>query len=616
MPLPSYLPLLVDLLLKSIAVLAVALFVAHLFRRASAANRHVIWLAAFAVLWALPVVSLVVREGAETTNDEVAAVVLRLPATEVSAAAPVTGAGSGTVVARVGNVGGVPDWRTLVAGVWLGGMALLVAARLAGTVRLWALRFRSRTVCGGRLADACARVAADCGIRRPVMVRVSRACRVALTWGTWRPVVLLPEDAEGWAEERLECVLRHELAHVKRMDCLARFFVQLACALYWPNPLVWMAARRARLAQEQACDDRVLAAGVGSEAYALELVAAVRELNAAVRMGGAVAMAEPSTLEHRVLAITDEGRARGALRRSSVMVAMTCVAAALVGCSQVAVRNASKQVAPTKAEEVSGALVEIVTRFVEIAGGGEDEKALEALLGDTSRRGEGKATIAGFLSSEQMNEAFGAMGKIRRADILRAPSVTVRSGNQARVDVGQELRYPIRWKIDPEGSGWLPVEYETRTVGVEINVTPRVKADGGIELDLRPRVTEFEGFVDYAASPVDLQITQQTGEDGRVRFKVERADGKTAEAETGTGGASDEAGSTRAAAGERSIVQPVFAVRAVQAVVPRLVSGQTVVIRVGERKQTAAITDHAHPSEGTVEAKTMSLLVFVTATVK
>jgi general secretion pathway protein D len=50
-----------------------------------------------------------------------------------------------------------------------------------------------------------------------------------------------------------------------------------------------------------------------------------------------------------------------------------------------------------------------------------------------------------------------------------------------------------------------PQEFTTRNVGVELKVTPTVEEDDySISLDLNPRVTEFEGFVEYGGQSVAI----------------------------------------------------------------------------------------------------------------
>ena len=99
-----------------------------------------------------------------------------------------------------------------------------------------------------------------------------------LTWGIARPRVLLPAGTEAWPADRLEAVLTHELAHVRRRDCAWQLVAEAACALHWFNPLAWAAARRLRLESEHACDDQVLIAGSRGADYAGHLLDVARTL--------------------------------------------------------------------------------------------------------------------------------------------------------------------------------------------------------------------------------------------------------------------------------------------------------------------------------------------------
>ena len=81
-----------------------------------------------------------------------------------------------------------------------------------------------------------------------------------MTCGVFRPAILLPAGHDDWPAERLRLVRAHELVHVQQRDCLFQIVMQIACALHWFHPLVWLAAAQFRMERERACDDGVLRA--------------------------------------------------------------------------------------------------------------------------------------------------------------------------------------------------------------------------------------------------------------------------------------------------------------------------------------------------------------------
>ena len=99
---------------------------------------------------------------------------------------------------------------------------------------------------------------------RSVIGLLSNERRMPMTWGIHRPVIVFPSEFMAWSPERRRLVMSHELAHVRRYDCLFQSLAQIMRSLHWFNPLAWWALRQVRLEQEQACDDYVLNQGVES----------------------------------------------------------------------------------------------------------------------------------------------------------------------------------------------------------------------------------------------------------------------------------------------------------------------------------------------------------------
>ena len=130
------------------------------------------------------------------------------------------------------------------------------------------------------------------------------------------PKILLPAAANAWPDQRIRVVLAHELAHVRRNDWLSQLSAELLRALYWFNPLVWLASRRLREESERACDDAVLETGVDAPAYATHLLEVAKGFSAYRRAWSpAPAIASPSHLERRVRAMLNARLNRRPLTR-------------------------------------------------------------------------------------------------------------------------------------------------------------------------------------------------------------------------------------------------------------------------------------------------------------
>src|SRR6185369_3782799 len=77
-----------------------------------------------------------------------------------------------------------------------------------------------------------------------------------------------------------------------------------ARAIYWFNPIFWIASSRLRRESEHACDDAVVRLGSTGTRYAEELLAMTRALRSNQRLQSPIlAMAQPSHLEQRLVAL-------------------------------------------------------------------------------------------------------------------------------------------------------------------------------------------------------------------------------------------------------------------------------------------------------------------------
>jgi HEAT repeat protein/beta-lactamase regulating signal transducer with metallopeptidase domain len=315
------------ILLKGTALLLAAAVLAVALRRASAALRHLVWSAAVITILALPILALVVpwrlavvpvataglvgpvRPAAPVVSDlSNGAVGLDAPNATVAPNAPDVAAAPAPPVSPVSPTS--PIWPTALVALWTTG-ALLLLARLALGAAVLARAVRTATPLTTPdwthpLLEAADRLALD---RAP---RLLMSARLPLPYacGLLRPTIVLPESAAEWSDRRRRAVLCHELAHVRRFDLLLNALGQVACAVWWFHPLVWIAARRLRLESERACDDLVLGVGTRASEYANHLLNIVCNAARAHTPAVALPMAQGRELEGRLLAILERGASR------------------------------------------------------------------------------------------------------------------------------------------------------------------------------------------------------------------------------------------------------------------------------------------------------------------
>lgn len=111
-------------------------------------------------------------------------------------------------------------------------------------------------------------------IRRSVQIRQSDKITAPLTYGLFRPQILLPKTMDWTNEARLRFILTHELVHIRRFDALTKWLLAFVFCLNWFNPFVWVMYVLANRDLELSCDETVLKIHGESfkSAYAMTLI--------------------------------------------------------------------------------------------------------------------------------------------------------------------------------------------------------------------------------------------------------------------------------------------------------------------------------------------------------
>ncbi len=102
------------------------------------------------------------------------------------------------------------------------------------------------------------------GVPERIRIRQSDEISAPLTYGVFRPVILLPKlildsDDSDSKSRLLNFALTHELTHIRRFDPAIKLLAVAVCCVHWFNPAVWLMAWLLNRDIELSCDERVVA---------------------------------------------------------------------------------------------------------------------------------------------------------------------------------------------------------------------------------------------------------------------------------------------------------------------------------------------------------------------
>ena len=95
-------------------------------------------------------------------------------------------------------------------------------------------------------------------LRRNITIRQYDCIHTPLTYGIFRPVILLPKESLKQPPSTLNFILTHEWVHIRRFDCVTKILLTAALCIHWMNPLVWVMYLLFNRDIELSCNETVL----------------------------------------------------------------------------------------------------------------------------------------------------------------------------------------------------------------------------------------------------------------------------------------------------------------------------------------------------------------------
>jgi beta-lactamase regulating signal transducer with metallopeptidase domain len=160
---------------------------------------------------------------------------------------------------NAGNEGLVSTYAPFAFYAWL-----LVAMTKSGIILKQWFSFKKK------LAESFIRPSADLkvftelksyhlGIKRKVSLWLSENIASPITYGFFKPVILLPFSLlNDISQEEAEAIILHELAHIKSRDYLLNWLLVATEIIYFFNPFIKIIAHKIRLEREKNCDVQVI----------------------------------------------------------------------------------------------------------------------------------------------------------------------------------------------------------------------------------------------------------------------------------------------------------------------------------------------------------------------
>ncbi len=119
--------------------------------------------------------------------------------------------------------------------------------------------------------------------------------------------------------------------------------------------------------------------------------------------------------------------------------------------------------------------------------------------------------VISVLDPKGRSQLLQALNKSKGVDLVTAPRMKTVSGQGQIVEVARDFRYPIAFAKDKTTGKITPTDFETRKVGITLEMETSATPEGNIDVSLAAQIVEFEGFADAQGHPIPPSAGQDLG---------------------------------------------------------------------------------------------------------
>lgn len=151
------------------------------------------------------------------------------------------------------------DWYQLAIGIWLMGVIGVLSFFVMISINMNKKIKRTGITPPEELVAMVENCRKRLHIKKPIAIYLIEDMTTPALTVSWNPKLLFPAHMlETMEDGQVLFAVEHELTHLKRKDHLVSLLLRILEAVYWFNPIVWIASKKIIMDIESACDSRVV----------------------------------------------------------------------------------------------------------------------------------------------------------------------------------------------------------------------------------------------------------------------------------------------------------------------------------------------------------------------